>query len=69
MRESPIELSSVELAVGDCVRMDDQVLTVLDISGDEVTFRIDTADDFESDDHEMDYVTCEGEEAKRLPPR
>ena len=75
MRESPIELSRVELSVGDSVRMEDQILTVLDISEDEVTFRIDTVEDFESENLESDYyVVCPGEEGtgeegKRLPPR
>jgi hypothetical protein len=36
MRESRFELS-----VGDSVRLDDQILTVIDISGEEITFRID----------------------------
>ena len=74
MRESPIELSRVELSVGDCVRINDQILTVLDISEDEVTFRLEKRDDFTSDDFkfdnvEADYVVCHGEEGKRLPPR
>ena len=74
MRELPIELSHVELSVGDSVRIDDQILTVLDISEDEVTFRLDqrddfTGDDFEFDNVEADYVVCHGEEGKRLPPR
>ena len=37
--------SRFELSVGDSVRLDDQVLTVLDINGDEITFRIDLADE------------------------
>ena len=44
MRESPIEPSRVELSVGDSVRIDDQILIVLDISEDEVTFA-DAVDD------------------------
>ena len=79
MRESQIELSSVELSIGDSVRMDDQILTVLDISEDEVTFRIDAAEEFELDDFEIDNiesdnlesgnVVCHGDEGKHLPPR
>ncbi len=38
MRESPREHSHVELCVGDSVRVDDQILTVLDICEGEVTF-------------------------------
>lgn len=34
-----------ELAVGDSVHFADQVLTVIDIHGDEITFRLDHADD------------------------
>ena len=79
MRELPIELSHIELSVGDTVQIDDRILTVLDISENEVTFRLDTrqdftgedftGDDFEFDNLEADYVVCHGEEGKRLPPR
>jgi hypothetical protein len=74
MRESPIELSHVELSVGDSVRIDDRILTVLDISGIDVTFRVESGDDFTDDDFEWDnlesdYVVCLGDEAKRFPPR
>ena len=69
MRESPFELSRVDLSVGDCVRLDDQILTVLDISEDEVTFRVDTVEEFETDNLESIDVVCLGEEGKRLPPR
>lgn len=37
--------SDVELAIGDSVRVQDHVLTVLDIHGDEITFRLDHADE------------------------
>jgi hypothetical protein len=37
--------SSVELSVGDSVQFDDQILTVIDIHGDEVTFRVDHCDE------------------------
>jgi hypothetical protein len=59
MRETRFELS-----VGDSVRLDDQILTVIDINGEEITFRVDIADDAESGN-----VLCSEEEAKRLPPR
>jgi hypothetical protein len=79
MRESPIELPHVELAVGDSVRVDDQILTVLDICEDEVTFRIDAAADVDRDDLDTgnletidfgsDSFVCHGGSGKRLPPR
>ena len=69
MRESPLELSRIELCIGDSVRMDDRILTVLDINEDEVTFRIDTVEDFELDNHESYLVPCDGKDATRLPPR
>jgi len=73
MRESPRELSHVELCVGDSVRIDDQILTVLEICEGEVTFRIDMATDVELNDFEtvdFDYgVARERESAMRLPPR
>lgn len=40
--------SRVELSVGDSIRLDDQILTVIDILGDEITFRIDSATDGDS---------------------
>jgi len=43
MRETDVELS-----VGDSIHFNDQVLTVIDIHGDEVTFRIDRGDDHNS---------------------
>ena len=59
MRESQFELS-----VGDSVRLDDQILTVMDINGEEITFRVDFADDVEPGN-----VLCGEDTAKRLPPR
>ncbi|MGE5193103.1 MAG: hypothetical protein ACM3U2_11450 [Deltaproteobacteria bacterium] len=59
MRESRFELS-----VGDSVRLDDQILTVIDISGEEITFRVDFADELESGN-----VLCSEEHSKPLPPR
>jgi len=56
--------SRFELAVGDSVRMDDQILTVMDISGDEITFRVDYADELEPGN-----VLCGEELDKPLPPR
>jgi hypothetical protein len=74
MRESPIELSRVELSVGDSVRMDDQILTVLEISEDEVTFRIDAVEESDLDELDLDnfdatHAVCLDAEGKRLPPR
>jgi hypothetical protein len=40
--------SRVELSVGESLRLDDQILTVLDIHGDEITFRIDPVTGSES---------------------
>ncbi len=59
MRESRFELS-----VGDSLRLDDQILTVIDISGEEITFRVDIAEGFESAN-----VLCGEDQAKSLPPR
>jgi hypothetical protein len=56
--------SRFELAVGDSVRLDDQILTVIDISGEEITFRVDFADDMGTDN-----VLCGEEIGKPLPPR
>ena len=56
--------SRFELAVGDSVRMDDQILTVIDISGEEITFRVDFADDVRRDN-----VLCGEASEKPLPPR
>ena len=56
--------SRFELSVGDSVRLDDQVLTVLDINGDEITFRIDLADE----PGPNDLLVADPLE-KRLPPR
>ena len=40
--------SCFELCVGESIRLNGQVLTVMDIHGGEVTFRIDGADEYES---------------------
>lgn len=79
MRESPAEFSTVELAVGDSVRIDDQILTVLEINGNEVTFRIDMAADVEQEDpdignletvdFDMESFVGHGDSGKRLYPR
>jgi hypothetical protein len=53
-----------ELSVGDSLRVDDQVLTVMDIIGDEITFRVDFADELESES-----VLCAEEIDKRFRPR
>ena len=59
MRESRFELS-----VGESVRIDNQILTVIDITGDEITFRMDVLDGFESAD-----LLCSVELDKPLVPR
>jgi hypothetical protein len=59
MRESRFELS-----VGESVRIDNQILTVIDITGDEVTFRMDVFDEFESAD-----VLCNSEADRPFVPR
>jgi len=59
MRESRFELS-----VGESVRIDNQILTVIDITGDEITFRMDVFDGSETAD-----VLCSVEVDKRLVPR
>jgi hypothetical protein len=40
--------SGVELAIGDSVRIQDHLLTVIDIHEDEITFRLDLVSDEES---------------------
>ena len=40
-----MQVSGIELAVGDSVRIQDQILTVIDIHGEEITFRLDPVDD------------------------
>lgn len=44
-KEVAMRESAVELAVGDSVRVAEHLLTVVDISGEEVTFRLDHFDD------------------------
>jgi riboflavin synthase alpha subunit len=69
MRESSLEFSRVELSIGDSVRVDDQILTVLDICGDEVTFRIETVESLELEDFALGDAVCYGDKASRFPPR
>jgi len=59
MRESRFELS-----IGESIQIEDQILTVIDISGEEITFRVDYADDPETGN-----VACGDSALKRLPPR
>lgn len=54
--------SEVELAIGDSVRVEDHLLTVIDIHGDEITFRLDRADE---DDASLTGAAF----AARRPPR
>ena len=56
--------SRFELAVGDSVRLDDQILTVIDNSGEEITFRVDFADALEAGG-----IVCADNLGKPLPPR
>lgn len=37
-------VQTIDLAIGDCVRIGQQALTIVDIDGDEVCFRVDAAD-------------------------
>jgi hypothetical protein len=59
MRESRFELS-----IGESVRVDNQILTVIDIAGDEITFRVDFADGYETSE-----VICSVEVDRPLVPR
>lgn len=54
--------SDVELAIGDSVRVKDHVLTVIDIHGDEITFRLDHADETDVTEPGLAF-------AARRPPR
>jgi hypothetical protein len=56
--------SGIELAVGESVRLADHVLTVVDIHGDEITFRIDLLDDAL-----VGEPFIPGDLAAQLPPR
>jgi hypothetical protein len=40
--------SGVELAIGDAVQLQDHLLTVIDIQGDEITFRLDQIEEVDS---------------------
>lgn len=53
----------VELAVGEALVLGNRILTILDIQGDEFTFRIDHLDELENDP-----LLATGQ-ASRLPPR
>lgn len=55
--------SGIELAIGESLRMADQVLTVLDIHGDEIIFRIDHVDEA------ADGFPTTGDSVLHLPPR
>lgn len=55
--------SRIELSVGDSVRIEDQILTVLDVSGDEITFRLDFVGDSDSEN-----LVC-GNGSEKRPPR
>jgi hypothetical protein len=52
----------VELAIGDSVRVEDHLLTVIDIQGDDITFRLDHAE-------EVDIAGAGSTFASRRPPR
>ncbi len=56
--------SRFELSVGESIQIEDQILTVIDICGEEITFRIDFVDEPESDN-----VVCGENILKRFPPR
>lgn len=55
--------AGVELAVGDSVQIKDHVLTVMDITGNEVTFRLDRIGEGEFD------LTPPGGDCNNRPPR
>ena len=42
-----MEEARLELTVGESIQLNDQILTVVDIHDDEITFRIDAAEDCE----------------------
>jgi len=54
--------SRFDLAVGESIQIDDQILTVLDINGDEITFRLDYVDEADSE-----KALCGDSSEKRLP--
>ncbi len=56
--------SGIELAVGESVRLADHILTILDIHGDEITFRVD-----HPDDNLCGEAFAVGSLAGQLPPR
>lgn len=58
-----MEESRIELSVGESIRLDDQILTVIDIQGDEITFRVDMASDGDADDSYGDAAVTQ------RPPR
>ena len=55
--------TGVELCVGDSVLINNHVVTVIDIAGDQITFRIDQSDDFPAT-ADSELLAC-----GRLPPR
>lgn len=60
--------SGIELAIGESVRMADQILTVLDIQGNEIIFRLDQADDDVAGHCDQDWADQDGA-SLQLPPR
>lgn len=56
--------SGVELAIGESVQMADRILTVVDIQGDEITFRVDYIDEFPGGD-----LAALDHKIYQLPPR
>ena len=55
--------SRFELSIGDSIQFDEQILTVLEICGEEITFRIDSVTD-----HQTSSL-CGNLAGKPLPPR
>jgi riboflavin synthase alpha subunit len=54
--------SDVELAIGDSVQIGNHVLTVMEIQGEEITFRLDNAE-------EVDVTVAATTFTGRRPPR
>jgi hypothetical protein len=56
--------SGVELAIGDAVQLQDHLLTVIDIQGDEITFRLDQIEEIDSGTRSRPFSITD-----RRPPR
>ncbi|MGD9856625.1 MAG: hypothetical protein AB7U20_16885 [Planctomycetaceae bacterium] len=45
-----MQAQEIELSIGDCLQIGDHTVTIVDIEGDEVNFRIDYEEDFQHAD-------------------